>query len=59
MGSLMSVAHRFGADEIVWGGLILIGLATVAGLYQLDRQATRAERLSRRHPPAQLCQQAA
>lgn len=55
----MSVAHRFGADEIVWGGLILIGLATVAGLYQLDRQATRAERLSRRHPPAQLCQQAA
>ncbi len=59
VGSLMSVAHRFGADEIVWGGLILIGLATVAGLYQLDRQATRAERLSRRHPPAQLCQQAA
>lgn len=59
VGSLMSVAHRFGADEIIWGGLILIGLATVAGLYQLDRQATRAERLSRRHPPAQLCQQAA
>ncbi|BBX60432.1 hypothetical protein MSHO_57770 [Mycobacterium shottsii] len=59
VGSLMSVAHRFGADELVWGGLILIGLAAVVGLYQLDRQATRAERLSRRHPPAQLCQQAA
>ncbi|GAB3008298.1 MDR family MFS transporter [Mycobacterium bourgelatii] len=39
VGWLMSVAHRLGSDEIVWGVLILVGVATIAGLYRLDRRA--------------------
>ncbi|CAM2780940.1 MFS transporter [Mycobacterium intermedium] len=39
VGWLTSVAHRLGADEIVWGTLILVGAATIAGLYRLDRRA--------------------
>lgn len=35
IGSLMTAAHRLNADELVWGGLILVGVATVAGLYRL------------------------
>lgn len=44
VGSLMSVAHRIHADEIVWGGLILIGLVAALGLYRLDRHAVAPHR---------------
>lgn len=37
VGWLTGVAHRLGVGEIVWGGLILAGVATVLGLYRLDR----------------------
>jgi Na+/melibiose symporter-like transporter len=53
IGSLMSVAHRMNIDEIVWGGLILVGLVVVVGLYLLDRPAQRWE------PRWQLYRQAA
>lgn len=36
VGSLMSVAHRLNADELVWGGLILVGLVTVLALRMLN-----------------------
>lgn len=36
MGSLMSAAHQFGTDEIIWLTLIVVGLVTVVGLHQLD-----------------------
>lgn len=42
VGSLMSVAHRLHADELVWGGLILVGLLTVLALHRLARVPTPA-----------------
>lgn len=42
VGSLMDVASRLDSDEILWGGLILVGLAAAAGLYPLGRPAVRA-----------------
>ncbi|MGV7901617.1 MFS transporter [Mycobacterium kansasii] len=36
IGSLMSAAHRFHADELVWSALVVVGLLAVAGLYRLD-----------------------
>ncbi len=33
----MSAAHRLHADEIIWSVLVLVGIVTVMGLYQLDR----------------------
>ncbi len=59
IGSLMSVAHRMNADEIVWGGLILVGLVAVVGLYGLDRFAASPQRTAQRwEPGGRLCRQA-
>jgi len=44
VGSLMGVAHRLRADEMVWGGLILMGITTVLGLYLLDGGSARRRR---------------
>lgn len=43
VGSLWGTVHRVNSDA-VWGGLILVGLATVAGLYALDRSSQAAPR---------------
>ncbi|SOJ57259.1 Multidrug resistance protein MdtH [Mycobacterium simulans] len=42
VGSLMTAAHRWDADELVWSGLILLGLVAVLGLYRLDRSGARS-----------------
>jgi len=52
VGSLMSAAHRLNADELVWGGLVLVGLATVAGLYRLVNGSVTISTDSRRNSPA-------
>jgi Na+/melibiose symporter-like transporter len=58
IGALMSTAHRWNADEITWGGLILIGLVAVLGLYRLDRHAVSPHRSTERwERGAQLCRQ--
>ncbi len=44
VGSLMGVAHRLNVDEIVWGGLVCVGLVTVAGLRRLDTGLVRTGR---------------
>ncbi|SON59413.1 Multidrug resistance protein MdtH [Mycobacterium simulans] len=36
IGSLLSAAHQFGADEVIWVTLILVGLLTAVGLHRLD-----------------------
>jgi hypothetical protein len=60
IGGLISVANRLNADEITWGGLILIGLVAVLGLYRLDRHAVSPQRsIERRQRRAQLCRQVA
>ncbi|OSC39611.1 MDR family MFS transporter [Mycobacterium decipiens] len=41
IGSLMSVAHRFNADEIVWAGMILVGIVATIGLFRLDTVTSR------------------
>ncbi|GAB7144691.1 MDR family MFS transporter [Mycobacterium riyadhense] len=41
VGSLMTAAHRWNADELVWSGLILVGLVAVFGLYRLDGSGPR------------------
>lgn len=42
IGSLITAAHQLNADELVWGALILVGVATAAGLYRLlDRSQHR------------------
>ncbi|OSC41917.1 MFS transporter [Mycobacterium decipiens] len=46
VGSLMSVAHRFDSDEIVWGALILVGLVAAAGLYWLEHRVPGSPRPS-------------
>jgi len=59
IGALMSAAHRWNADEITWGGLILIGVVAALGLYRLDRNAVSPQRpIERRQRGAQLCRQA-
>ncbi|QUR69947.1 MDR family MFS transporter [Mycobacterium spongiae] len=59
VGSLMTVAHRVNADEIVWGSLILVGLVAAFGLSRLDRYASGSRNSNRRwQPKAQLCSQA-
>lgn len=40
----MSLAYRLNADEIVWGVLFLVGIATVLGLRRLDGAAATAPR---------------
>ncbi|MCV7197876.1 MFS transporter [Mycobacterium angelicum] len=52
VGSLMSAAHRLNADELVWGGLVLVGLATVAGLHRLVNGSVTISADSRRNSPA-------
>lgn len=42
VGFLMSMAHRLGADELVWGGLILVGLATVFALRRFAGASNQA-----------------
>jgi MFS family permease len=44
VGSLMGVAHRLNIDEMVWSGLILVGIATVLGLRRLDGGSARRRR---------------
>jgi uncharacterized membrane protein len=59
IGALMSAAHRWNADEIVWSGIILVGLVAVIGLYQLDRIFAGLRQSVRkwRDPSVQLCRQ--
>lgn len=44
VGALISASHRWHADEMVWGGLALVGVITVVGLYRLDSSVTRRRR---------------
>lgn len=52
VGSLMSAAHRLNADELVWGGLVLVGMATVAGLHRLLNGLITISADSRHNSPA-------
>ncbi|CAM4177259.1 Multidrug resistance protein MdtH [Mycobacterium basiliense] len=57
VGWLMTMAHRLNADELVWSGLVLVGLAAVAGLVRLDRHGVRSRPASRSSAAPQLCRQ--
>lgn len=60
VGSLLSIARRLNADEIVWGGLILVGVVAIVGLHRLNsRTADCQQQTPCWEPRAQLCRQAA
>ncbi|MFV3718960.1 MFS transporter [Mycobacterium tuberculosis] len=48
IGSLMSAARRLNTDEIVWGGLILVGIVAVAGLRRLDTFTSGSQNMTGR-----------
>lgn len=37
-GSLLQAARKAGADELLWGGLVVVGLIAAVALYLLDRR---------------------
>jgi hypothetical protein len=41
VGWLMSVAHRLHADEMLWGGMILVGTVTILRLHRLEGGSVR------------------
>lgn len=52
-GALLQAARNAGADELLWGGLALIGLLAAMALYRLDRRGhlTPASALSASRQP--------
>jgi MFS family permease len=52
-GALLQAARDAGADELLWGGLILVGVAAALALHRLDRSGHLAPKMVQAIPARQ------